>query len=293
MDIGIGLPAAVRGTDGATIVEWTRAAEEVGFSSVGVLDRIVYDNYDPIPVLGAAAAVTDIRLLGTVLLAPFRGGGAVVAKQLASVDRLSLGRLTVAVVPGDREDDYVASRVDLNRRGRDQDQMLEEMRQIWRGEAAGGTGSIGPLPAQPGGPPVLVGGEGPATIRRVVRHGAGWIADVGGPEAFRRTADLVLSAWTDGGREGVPYLAAIGHFALGRDGRLAARRYLTDYYGYRGEAAAEAIAERALTDTDTLRREIDGYAEAGCDELVLFPCSADPDQVDLLARATLTAETAR
>ncbi|MDT7616165.1 MAG: hypothetical protein QOF00_3612, partial [Pseudonocardiales bacterium] len=62
---------------------------------------------------------------------------------------------------------------------------------------------------------------------------------------------------------------------------------------YRGEAAAEAIAERALTDTDTLRREIDGYAEAGCDELVLFPCSADPDQVDLLARATLTAETAR
>jgi alkanesulfonate monooxygenase SsuD/methylene tetrahydromethanopterin reductase-like flavin-dependent oxidoreductase (luciferase family) len=293
VEIGIGLPAAVPGTDGPTIVEWAETAADVGFSSVGVLDRIVYDNYDPIAVLAAAAAVADVRLLGTVLLVPFRGSGAVVAKQLASVDRLSLGRLTVAVVTGDREDDFIASGADFDRRGQEHDRMLEEMQQTWRGAAAGVTGTIGPRPAHFGGPPVLVGGYGPAAIRRVVRHGSGWISGGAGPEAFRRTAVLVRSAWAEAGREGVPYLAAIGHFALGEHGRTVARRYLTDYYGYLGGDAAETIAARALTDTDGLRREIDGYAEAGCDELVLFPCSADPDEIDLLARAALTAETAR
>ena len=293
MNIGIGLPAAVPGTDGPTIIEWAETAAEVGFSSVGVLDRIVYDSYDPIAVLGAAAAVADVRLLGAVLLVPFRGGGAVVAKQLASVDRLSLGRLTVAVVVGDRQDDYIASGADFERRGHDHDRMLEEMHLTWRGAAAGVTGSIGPPPAQRGGPPVLVGGYGPAAIRRVVRHGAGWISGGGGPEAFGRTADLVRAAWTGAGREGVPYLAAIGHFALGKHARTVARRYLTDYYGFLGGDAAETIAARALTDTETLQSELNGYAEAGCDELVLFPCSADPDEIDLLARAALTAETAR
>ena len=100
MDIGIGLPAAVPGTNGPTIIEWAESAADVGFSSVGVLDRILYDSYDPIAVLGAACAVADVRLLGAVLLVPFRGSGAVLAKQLASVDRLSFGRLTVAVVAG-------------------------------------------------------------------------------------------------------------------------------------------------------------------------------------------------
>lgn len=293
MDIGIGLPAAVPGTDGPTIVEWAQTAAEVGFSSLGVLDRIVYDNYDPIAVLGAAAAVTDVRLLGTVLLVPFRGSGAVVAKQLASVDRLCLGKLSVAVVTGDREDDYLASGADFDRRGHDHDRMLEELKQTWQGVAAGVTGTIGPLPAQRGGPPVLVGGYGPAAIRRVARYGAGWIAGGGGAEAFRPTADRVRAAWSEAGRDGDPYLAAIDYFALGEHARVVARRYLTDYYGFLGGEAAEAIAARALTDTDTVARELDGYAEAGCDELVLFPCSADTDEIDLLARAALTAERRR
>ncbi|GAA1281792.1 LLM class flavin-dependent oxidoreductase [Pseudonocardia aurantiaca] len=293
MEIGIGLPAAVPGTDGATIVEWAESASDAGFPSLGVLDRIVYDSYDPIAVLGAAAAIADARLIGAVLLVPFRGSGAVIAKQLASVDRLSLGRLTVAVVVGDREDDYAVSGADFERRGPDHDRMLEEMHLAWRGEAMGVTGSIGPTPAQHGGPPVLVGGYGPAAIRRVVRYGAGWISGGGGPEAFRRTADRVRAAWAESDREGDPYLAAMGHFALGEHGRAVARRYLTDYYGFLGGDAAESIAARALTDTETLRREIDGYEAAGCDELVLFPCSADPDEIDLLAQAALAAESAR
>jgi alkanesulfonate monooxygenase SsuD/methylene tetrahydromethanopterin reductase-like flavin-dependent oxidoreductase (luciferase family) len=288
VDIGIGLPSTVPGTDGPTIIEWAEAADEAGFSSLGTLDRIVYGNYDPIAVLGAVAAATEhARLMTAVLLTPLRGSGALVAKQLASVDRLSLGRLTVGLAVGRRRDDYLAAGADFARRGQVQDRMLEEMRQAWRGEPVGSTGPVGPLPAQPGGPPLLIGGDGPAAIRRVTRFGAGWIAGGGGPEAFARTAERVQQAWTEAGREGVPYLAALGYYALGEHARTAARAYLTDYYAFVGADVVELIAASALTDQDAVRREIEAFTAAGCDELVLFPCSADADEVDLLARAAL------
>jgi alkanesulfonate monooxygenase SsuD/methylene tetrahydromethanopterin reductase-like flavin-dependent oxidoreductase (luciferase family) len=288
VDIGIGLPATVPGTDGPTLLEWAEACDEAGFSSLGTLDRVVYDNYDPIAVLAAAAAVTGrARLMTAVLLTPFRGSGTLLAKQLASLDRLSLGRLTVGVAVGHRADDYLATGADFARRGPAQDRMLDEMRQVWRGEAPASTGRIGPLPAQPSGPPLLIGGTGPAAIRRVVRHGAGWIAGGGGPEVFARTAERVRQAWSEAGREGVPYLAAVGYYALGEHARAVADRYLTDFYGYLGADAARTVAAGALTDRDAVRREIDGFAAAACDELLLLPCSADADEIDLLARVAL------
>ena len=59
MDVGIGLPNAVRGVDRAGIVDWARHAEQAGFSSLGTIDRIVYPNYESLVSLGAAAAVTE------------------------------------------------------------------------------------------------------------------------------------------------------------------------------------------------------------------------------------------
>ena len=89
MDVGIGLPATIPGVRGSAIVEWATKADKGPFSSVSVLDRLVYPNYEPMVVLGAAAAVTSrVRLMTSILLAPLRSG-AMLAKQAASVDAIS------------------------------------------------------------------------------------------------------------------------------------------------------------------------------------------------------------
>ena len=108
MDIGIGLPNAVSNTTRQQLLDWARAAESAGFSSLGTIDRIVYPNYEPLIALSAAAAVTErIRLATTVMLGPLRMNAALVAKQVLSLDAVAGGGRTVLGIGlGGREDDY-------------------------------------------------------------------------------------------------------------------------------------------------------------------------------------------
>jgi alkanesulfonate monooxygenase SsuD/methylene tetrahydromethanopterin reductase-like flavin-dependent oxidoreductase (luciferase family) len=287
VEIGIGLPTTIAGVAGATVLEWARRADFAGFSTLGTIDRVVYGNYDSVPALAAAAAVTSrIRLTTAILISPYRGNGALLAKQLASVDQLSGGRLVVGVAVGGREDDYAATGSDFARRGAVQDALLAEMRAVWAGEPRGTAGAIGPAPVRPGGPPLLIGGTGAAAIRRTTAVGAGWIAGGGGPAMFADAAGRVREAWAAAGREGAPRLVSLGYYALGPDADDAAHGYLSDYYAFAGPYAEQA-ARSALIDPEAVRRAVDEFAEAGCDELILFPCSPDLEQVDRLAEAAL------
>src|SRR5437588_9937698 len=154
MEIGIGLPNAVPGTTRGNLLDWARAAEEAGFSTLGTIDRVVYPNYEPLIALAAAAAVTDrIRLTTDILIAPLRPNAALLAKQTATIDALSGGRLTLGLAVGGREDDFEVSGIDFHARGRIFERQLEEMTAIWRGERG-----IGPAPASDGRPTLLIGG---------------------------------------------------------------------------------------------------------------------------------------
>jgi hypothetical protein len=77
---------------------------------------------------------------------------------------------------------------------------------------------------------------------------------------------------------------ALAYYSLGDGAEQAANDYLRDYYAFLGEYAG-MIADSAAKDADTVRAYVQGFADAGCDELVLFPCDPDPSQVDLLADA--------
>jgi alkanesulfonate monooxygenase SsuD/methylene tetrahydromethanopterin reductase-like flavin-dependent oxidoreductase (luciferase family) len=288
MEIGIGLPATVPGVGRDDLLAWARRAEERGFSSLGTIDRLVYPNFEPLIALAAAAAVTErIRLATDILLAPLRGNGALLAKQAATIDALSGGRLVLGVAVGMRPDDFEAAAVPHERRGELMDDLLEEMRSVWAGERRGFAGAIGPPPARDGGPELLIGGTVDATVRRTVQFGDGWTMGGGTPDAFREIAGKVRSAWSDAGRPGAPRLVALCYFALGDDAEGAANGYLNDYYAFTGDEVAGQIARSAATDESTVAQYRDGFAEAGADELIYFPCSTDPAQVDLLADAAL------
>ena len=287
MDIGIGLPATIPGVGREDFLSWAKRAEERGFSSLGTIDRLVYPNFEPFVALSAAAAVTErIRLTTDIALAPLRGNGALLAKQAATIDALSGGRLALGVAVGARDDDFEAAGVPFEQRGRLMDELLEEMKQVWAGEPRGVAGRIGPPPAREGGPELLIGGAVEATVRRVVRFGDGWTASGGAPDAFGEMAEKVKRGWAEAGREGAPRLVALCYFALGDAAREDADGYLHDYYGYLGDIA-DRIAQSAAVDAATVHQYRDAFASAGADELIYFPCSTDPAQVDLLADAAL------
>jgi alkanesulfonate monooxygenase SsuD/methylene tetrahydromethanopterin reductase-like flavin-dependent oxidoreductase (luciferase family) len=284
MDVGIGLPTTIPGVGRDQLLEWARRAEARGFSSLGTIDRIVYDNYDPLIALAAAAAVTErIRLASTILIAPYRSNGALVAKQAASLDRLSNGRLVLGVAVGGREDDYNASGVDFHTRGRRFEQMLEQWDDVWAGKTFGTAGAIGPRPPRER-PTLIVGGTVDAAFERAARHGDGWIMGGGSPDQFSEGAAKARAAWQAAGRDGAPRLISLAYFALGDRAEQAADSYLRDYYAFTGEYAG-MIADSAAKDAATVKAYVEGFSGAGCDELVLFPCDPDPGQVDLLADA--------
>ena len=278
MDIAIGLPNAVPGTTGAQLVEWARRAEARGFSSLGAIDRIAYENYEPLTALAAAAAVTErIGLCTSVLLGPLRPNATELAKQALSVHALSGGRLTFGIGLGGRDDDDEVSGIETRGRGRRLDAMLERIEEVWSGRQVG--------PSIEGAPGLVVGGHADASFARAARFGDGWIAAGTGPEQFAEGAAKMRAAWSDAGREGEPRTMALAYFALGERAEEDASASLTDYYAWLGEAIANFIVAGAAKDAEAVQQQMAAYEAAGCDELILFPSSADAAQVDLLAEA--------
>ena len=274
MNIGVGLPTSTSGMSAELLFEWARRADAGPFSSLGVVDRVAYQNYEPFTALAAAAAVTSrVRLATMVAIAPLRNT-VILAKQAASLDALSGGRLTLGLAVGARGEDYAASGVDSRGRGRRFGEQLEAIRDIWE------DGKIGPTPKAPG-PRVLVGGSSGEALARMARYADGYMHGGGPPRAFAAAAAKALTAWSDLGRPGRPQLWGMGYFALGDGTANAGAQYLRHYYAFTGPFA-EKIAAGNLTSAGAIADFIRGYEDAGCDELVLFPTVSNLEQIERL-----------
>ncbi|WP_222265626.1 LLM class flavin-dependent oxidoreductase [Modestobacter marinus] len=286
MEIGIGIPNSVRGATGAQLLEWARRAEAAGFSSLGTIGRVAYPSYEELTVFAAAGAVTErIRFVTDILLGPTRSS-AELAKQAASVQELTGGRLTLGLAVGGREDDYRLTGRDFSARGRLFDQQLADLQRAFAGEALVADSRPVVPDAVRGGVPILVGGTSDAAIRRTVEHGVGWTAGGAPPPMVAPFVQRVRAAWQEAGREGSARIVALNYFSLG-DTVERSRDYLLDYYGGLGRETAEMIAAGAHRSPQAIADVIAAFVEAGVDELILDPTVADPAQVDLLAEVAL------
>jgi alkanesulfonate monooxygenase SsuD/methylene tetrahydromethanopterin reductase-like flavin-dependent oxidoreductase (luciferase family) len=284
MKIGIGLPNPIPDTPGRTLVEWAQRAEERGFSTLATIDRLAYPSYESLVALAAAGAVTErIELLTNILIAPARRT-VLLAKESASVDQISNGRLTLGLAPGGREDDLGVVDEPFGDRGRRFDRQLEDLRNAWGGELIADCDKpIAPKPVR-GSIPILIGGQSDKTLERLVKHGDGFTAGGAPPQVVAPYVDRVRKAWKDAGRKGDPRLVALSYYSIGEEKRSA--EYILDYYGFLGDTA-KMIADNVPRNADAIRGVVKAFEETGIDELILDPTVADLDQVDGLADIVL------
>jgi alkanesulfonate monooxygenase SsuD/methylene tetrahydromethanopterin reductase-like flavin-dependent oxidoreductase (luciferase family) len=266
-------------------MEWARRAEARGFSSLAIIDRIVFPNYDSMIALAAAGAVTErIGLFPNILVAPARNP-IMLAKEAASVDQISSGRLTLGIGVGGREDDFQATGQEFKARGERLDRDLELIHRAWKGEhVAGSPQPVTPRTTRPEGVPILVGGNSDATLRRMVKWGKGWTVGGAPLDMARSFIPRVQAAWKEAGREGNPRLVALGYFGLGSNADEGIAAYLNNYYAFIGPWA-QNIAQGTPRTPEALQATLKGFEEAGFDEFIWNPTIPQLAQVDLLADA--------
>ncbi len=283
MKIGITIPNGIPTIDGPTLVEWGRRAEACGFEIVSSIDRVAYPSHEQLVTLAAIASATSrIRLMTTTLLAPTRDA-ALLAKQAATLDRISGGRLVLGLSVGMRPDDFTVTGTQVEGRGRRFDAMLETMHTLWRGEAPlEGSRPVSPPPIR-GRIPIYFGAMSatPRIVRRIARWGDGYIA-VGAPHTVQPIIDAIRKAWADEGRDGDgPTLLSASYFSLGEDEE--SERNIHDYYDNFFPALGHAAAAAMPRTPDAIRNVLKIYEDAGFDEFLFSAAAANPDQVERLA----------
>jgi alkanesulfonate monooxygenase SsuD/methylene tetrahydromethanopterin reductase-like flavin-dependent oxidoreductase (luciferase family) len=284
MRIAIGLPSRVPAASGELMLEWAARAEQGPFSSLVVTDRVVSQSLEPLSVLALAAGATRrIRLMTSVVIGPTRET-TLLARQAATIDVISGGRLTLGVGIGVRKNDYTATGNDFHRRGKSSEEQYALLRRLWAGEAiSSDVAAIAPTSPRPGGPEMLIGGYVPAIVQRIAKWGDGYMAPGGGePEAMMKMWREIENAWQHAGRRGRPRWVGASYFALGPKAADHANRYIGANYGYNPDLAAKrlrTLPASTASVTDAIKRQ----ADMGVDEFILRPCAEDLEQMDLLA----------
>ena len=279
MKIGIGLPNQVRNVNAEVIPDWAAQAEQAGFSTVSTVGRLAYPGVmDTVALAAAAGATRRIGLLSNVMLAP-AWPGTLFAKEIAGIDGVSGGRLTLGIGVGDRADDFLVPSSAFSERGHRLDRDLETYRSVWDGEPVGG----GPNPAVPAGTrrvPLLFGGGSPRAFRRMAEHGEGYVAPSVPAAMAGQTFDAARAAWRAAGRPGEPRLIAIAYFAIADAD--AGRTNVADYYAD-ATRFVDIVVSAVRTTAAEITQAVKEFGALGADELIFNPTSAEPGEIRRLA----------
>ncbi len=329
MTFGLRLPTYVWENEAASLdvlCSFGERAEQLGFECLWVVDHLLIARpsylssfHDPLVVLSALASrTTRIRLGTAILVLPLRPA-AIVAKEFATLDSLSNGRLEFGVGVGWHEAEFTSVGVPISERGRRTDEYLEVLRRLWTGDSVSFQGKflsfediqILPRPAQRPHPPIWIaggsvlppvfsadrgyayrqfrGGEPSyeAVYRRIARSD-GWMATA------MATPELMRQDWAEVCRYAAEY---------GRDPKKIRRAQTSmmmvtdDVEGAKaifGRFTGKALDEWAMKATyligsaDQIAERIAERAEIGIDHMILTPVTFDVDQLDVWASKVLS-----
>ncbi|MCH2173977.1 LLM class flavin-dependent oxidoreductase [Myxococcota bacterium] len=291
MKIGMNLPVMEPGLDGDLLREWITRIDEGPFSSVALGERIAYTNPECITLIAACAALTRrVRVTTTVIVLPLHDP-VLLAKQLATIDLLCDGRLSVGVGIGGREEDYRCVGANLAlRRNAELEGMVDTLRRVWAGEkVVDAIEPVGPTPVQPGGPEILAGALGPKAMARAATWADGLTGFSWGPSVDEISGlfDVARGAWKEAGRPIEPRLTTSFWFALGDGARDQVAGHLRSYLNWMDAQEVESLLPTTgfAGNADQLREVLSQIEDLGADEVTLTPTSADPDEVSRLADA--------
>lgn len=292
MKIGMTLPVTEPGWTRNILQAWCHNVDTGPFHSLAMGERICFPSPEVIATLSACAVLTSrVRLHTTVLVLPIHDP-VVLAKQLATIDVFSEGRLSVGVGSGGREEDYRASSTPLNRkRMAVMEEQVATLRKVWAGEnvVEGALRPVEPFPVQAGGPPLLAGVFGPKGMASAA-HWASGLAGMSMSGNVNEAVDafaMARQAWADAGSVTTPHLMSSFWYALGPQADTQVHTHLMRYFNWLDADSRKAMAESCgfRGSTQALTDRLKAFRDAGCDELLLIPTDIDPDEVNRAAEA--------
>lgn len=281
MKVGISIPESMHTPE--EIFAWVQRVDEGPFSTLSVLDRVVYPNYDPLVLLTVAATLTRrVRLMTEVLLAPLRNN-TILAKEAATIDNISKGRLTLGLGVGAREDDFTATGTPYKGRGKRFDEQLVQMKRIWSGQPLEeNLGLVGPQPVQENGPEIILGGLSPQAYRRVGRFADGFVTPLNDVSQVDKSFRAVEQGWQEAGRSGKPRLIAQIDIGLESQHVGRATEHVLAYYKI--TPPFDQYKSSTLLRTEQQISEIlKALEQIGTDEVVFFTWSTEISQIDRIA----------
>ncbi len=287
MKFGICLPYMKDDYDRDAILSWCRAIDKGPFASLSCGERISGNSYEMRALLAAAAAVTErVRIVPSLYVLPMHNA-VWAAKEIATLDVISGGRVTLTVGVGGREQDYQAVEADFSRRHQRMDEQVAVLRDTWAGKPpAPGLDPVGPAPVQAGGPPILAGAMGPKAIARAAAWADGLygFALNGESHIIQYFFDTADQCWQDAGREEKPYRMGGFWFSLADNAKQQLQNYTYNYLRIAGEQIARDVAATMTRhNEDAVREAIDTIEETGCQELMLVPATADLRELDAIS----------
>ncbi|GAB5450032.1 MAG: LLM class flavin-dependent oxidoreductase [Halioglobus sp.] len=287
MNIGICLPYMKAGLTRQDYLDWFRLVEAGPFHAVSCGERVHGPTFDMRVVLSAAAAVTDrVEITPTLYVLPMHSAVRV-AKEIATLDILSGGRVRkVCVGYGGRDKDYAALEATFRGRYGRMDRQVEEMRRVWSGEEIiPGGGTIGPELPPERQPKMLAGAMGPKSIARCAQWADGLYAWSGNGEAeeLKNTFAMADAAWQDAGRNAAPYRMGGFWYTLADNGQQKLYDYVYEYLAIAGPEIAGMMAESVhRSSEDAVLEALDNAEAAGCEELFMVPATAELVEIERL-----------